>query len=433
MKIRFRRKKLPEWLVLFILAMPFAFFLLMELLHIPSLIKYTLDIAWLVLLFLMLANRTRLPNLQAKKLMGVAGAFFLVSLVGFLLNYQSPLYYLWGLRNNARFFVFFFACICYVDGRSVENYLKFFDVLFWINFPVTLYQFFVMEMAQDYLGGIFGTEKGCNGYMNVFLVIVVTKSILYFMSRKESAWKCLAKCAVALIVAVLSELKVFFLEFLVIAGMIMLMTKFTFRKFGIILLTVVGIVVSAQAVAVLFPDFAGWFSVEGILDISASEEGYTSHDDVNRLTAITYVLTRFLPSLADKLFGIGLGNGDYASFAFLTTPFYLTYGWTNYVWFSTSFLVLETGLIGLVIYIWFFVVMYFSAHKREKTGQGNLQYCQMAKIMTVISIIIVVSNVSMRTEAAYMMYFVLSLPFIRNEGSQRSRRSLSETPIPEEV
>lgn len=43
-------------------------------------------------------------------------------------------------------------------------------------------------------------------------------------------------------------------------------------------------------------------------------------------------------------------------------------------------------------------------------------YCQMGKIMAVMSVIMIFYNGALRTEAGYMMYFVLSLPFIRREN-----------------
>lgn len=413
MKIKYRRKKLPEWLVLFILVMPFVLPLLTEVLRLPSLLKYTLDIAWIILLGYMCIHRLRIPNKQAFTLWKVTLLFFVLTFVGFLFHYQSIVYYLWGLRNNIRFFVFFFACIFFLSQQSIENYLTFFDKVFWLNIPVVLIQYFVLREHQDNIGGIFGTEVGCNGYMNIFLVIVVAKSVLYFVYKKEKLKICLLKCSIALLIAILSELKMFFVELLLIVFLAMFMTQFTFRKIGIAAMCIAGVFVGARLVSFLFPDFSGWFSLEGIMKIISSEKGYTGRNDINRLTAIAYTLRKFLPTTFDKLFGLGLGNCDHATFYFLTTPFYRTYKWTRYFWFSSSFLAVETGLIGLFVYVSFFVSLFFCADKREKTTNSNLLYCQLAKIMSVLCIVMIAYNSSLRAETAYMMYFVLSLPFAR--------------------
>lgn len=420
MIIRFRKKSTAEWLALFVLVMPFMFFLLINLLGLPSLVKYMVDIGWLCLLFLMLMYKGGFPNVQAKTLAKTAGFFFLMTLVGFLLNYQSIFYYLWGLRNNARFFVFFFACILFIRERSVEYYLRFFDVLFWINLPIVIYQYLTMDLAGDFLGGIFGTEKGCNAYMNIFLMVVIAKSMLCYMSRSEKLTVCLLKCAAALLIAILSELKMFILELILIVALASLFTEFSVRKLWIIIAVAAGALFAGRAIAVLFPDFSEWFSLENIFESASAETGYTGQNDLNRLTGAAIALNRFLTSLLDKIFGLGLGNCDYAAFDFLTSPFYLSYGSLNYVWFSSTFLILETGLLGFGLYILFFVVVFFTANKREKTEQGNVLYCRLAKIMALMCLALILYNSSLRSECAFMMYFILALPFIRREQPQGS-------------
>lgn len=424
MKIRIQRKKPPEWLVLYIWIMPFLLPFFLEFLHLPSLIKYTLDAAWLALMFFMVVNRVRIPNTQVKTLAKIVLLLLVITIIGFLRNYQSIMYYLWGFRNNFRFFVFFLACIFYLTQQSAEKCLAFFDAMFWVNLPLVLLQYFVLHKEQDYVGGVFGTMVGCNANMNIFLVIVITKSILYFTSRKESLGMCLLKCGMALVIAVVSELKIFFVELLLIIFMALFMTKFSFRKYGMMIFCIIGVVVGAQLVSVLFPVFKGWFSISGIMEIINSESGYTSKNDINRLTAVAFVVDHFLPTFMDKLIGLGLGNCDYASFPFLTTAFYRAYKRTNYVWFSSAFLALETGFIGLAVYISFFVVLFFGVRKLEKMSKANQIYCQMAKIMAVLSVVMIIYNASMRTEAGYMMYFALSLPFIKQKNTNTKAMSI---------
>ena len=420
MIIKIRKKKQPEWITLFVLVMPFLFFLLMECMYFPSLVKYVIDIGWLLLMFYLLRVKRKLPNAQAVGLLRISGAFFALSFVGFLFHYISGWYYLWGIRNNIRFFVFFFACICFIKEHSVEKYLKFFEQLFWINVPAILFQYFVLGKDQDHLGGIFGTERGCNGYTNIFLLIIVTYTILRYMHAEEKLFPCLLKCAVAMIIAALSELKMFYIEMVAVIALAMIVTKFSFRKVLITLAIVVGILAGIRLLIYVFPMYDDWFSLEKIWKSAASNTGYTSSNDINRITAVSFALKRFLPTNMDKLFGLGMGNCDYASFDFLITPFYRQYGRLNYTWFSSAFLVLETGLVGLVIYCWFFVALFFAAGKRNQERQAPVVYCKMAQILSLMCLVLVVYNSSLRTEAAFMMYFILALPFLpwKTEGKE---------------
>lgn len=415
-EIKFRKKAKLEWTVLFILLMPFLFPLLTEMLPLPDFITYSLDIAWVSLLVGMLNKKRHFITPPVKKLLNICGIFFALTLIGFLLNFQSVFYYLWGLRNNIRFFVYFFACVFFVAVEGIESYLKFFDVVFWVNVPVMLFQFFVLDIKQDYLGGIFGTHKGCNGYTNVLFVIVAVKTLLYCLNNRETLSRCFLKCAVAIFLSALAELKSFYFEFVVIVAMAMCFTKSSYKKFWITIGSVAGVVVGIRILETIFPVFADWFAIDRVWETLTSSKGYTSRNDMNRLTAVSIALERFLPEFYHKLFGLGLGNCDYAGFEFLTTPFYKAYNGLNYMWFSSAFLILETGLVGMGLYIYFFVRIFLSAWKMSREGRGNALYCQMCMICAVMCGFLFVLNASLRAESGFMMFFVLALPFIRSEN-----------------
>ena len=401
---------------------------LIDFLNMPSVIKYTIDIAWFGLLILILMRiKQPIPLDKDIYLFSIiAGLFFFFSLFGFALNYQSVVYYIWGLRNNTRFFVFFIACTLMIKEEWVEGYLDTFDKLLGLNFLIVLYQYFIGGNHGDKLGGIFGETKGCNAYMNIFLLIVLSRSVLRYLHKQEKLSECIFKCIIGLAIAVLSEVKVMIVEFIILVAMASMMMRFTMRKILLVISALVGILLSVRAISVLFPSFDGWFSINGILEILTSESGYTGRNDLNRLTAVPAVLERFLPHLTDKIFGLGLGNCDYATFDFLQTPFYQSHKSLHYYWFSSAFLVLETGLLGFAVYLCLFIAIFVAAHWREKTNQANVVYCQMAKIMALISIITVFYNAALRTEAGYMAFFALALPFVRRrEVTDNQAKELS--------
>ena len=412
MKLVIRKKTTAEWLVLYTLIIPFFFSLLIDLLKLPTLVKYTADMAWLCLFMLILIKQNLRMDGDVRHLLHIAGLFFLTTIVGLVMNYQSILYYLWGLRNNLRFFVFFFACIVFMQGKTAKSMLKFFDRLLWINLPIVLFQYIYMGKEQDNLGGIFGVETGCNAYMNIFLVIVVTRSMLRYLHKEEPLLHCFAKCGVALLIAVLSELKAFFIELLIVVFMSVLITRFSWKKLWIIVGISAGIMIGAQLIGKLFPVFVDWFQWDRIWDTVSSAKGYTAKGDMNRMTAISIALERFLTDGWETLFGLGLGNCDYAAFDFLTTPFYSLYHRLNYNWFSTSFLILETGFVGLTLYCFFFVRLFFVARKEGRKHKDRELYAQMAQILSVVSLLLVIYNASLRVESGYMMFFALALPFV---------------------
>lgn len=421
MTIRIRKRGQAEWLVAYVLLLTVIQSALIDLLNMPSAIKYTIDLAWCALLILMCVNQLAPASKETYTISIIAGLFFLFSLFGFALNYQSVLYYFWGLRNNIRFFVFFMACTVILKEEWIKGYLDIFEKLFWLNFPIVLYQCFIKGNHVDEIGGIFGNTKGCNAYMNIFLLVVLSRSVLRYLHKQEKLNACIVKCLIGLMIAVLSELKIMIVEFVILVAVASMMMRFSMRKILLAISATVGILLSVRAISMLFPSFDGWFSINGIMEILTSESGYTGRNDLNRLTAIPVILERFLPNLTDKIFGLGLGNCDYATFDFLKTPFYQSHKSLHYYWFSSAYLVLETGLLGFGLYLTFFVAVFITAHRREKNNCADTMNCQLSKIMALMSIITVFYNSSLRTEAGYMAFFVLALPFVRRRGLTDNR------------
>lgn len=413
----------PVYLVYVLVFLPFLLGTLNEVLGVPRAVRYLLDVIWCLLLALM-GWKARKTGFGATKMLAAwIAVFFCYTLISYAFHFQSPLYYLWGVRNNFRFYVAFFAFAVFLIPNAVEKILKLFDILFWVNFVVSLVQYFRFDILQDLLGGIFGTEMGVNGYTNLFFIIVIAKSMLFYWNGRESAWLCAAKCAAALTVSAFAELKFFNVAFLLVAGMAVLFTgidwkhlftsRNNWKKLLFLVLCCVGFYVSSVMVEILFPSFENWYQVTEMVEIVTTDTGYTGIGDLNRLTALSQINEYWLTGWGQRLFGLGLGNTDTASFAFLNTPFYQEYGDSHYSWFSYAIMYLECGWIGLLFYFGFFGLVFFAAMMAEKKCQGNARmYCMLTKIAALLCCLISVYNNSLRVESGYMMYLVLALPFV---------------------
>ena len=390
---------------------PFVLAAMLQLLHFPDAVKYTGDVIWLVLLVL-LALRRRGQGKNLQSLLLWVGLFAAYTALVYLVQYQSAFYYLWGLRNNFRFYILFFAAATFLREDGVEGLYRLLDKLFWINFAVTLIQYFFMEVDGDSLGGIFGTETGCNGYTVAFHSIVLTKTVIFYLMGKEATGKCLFECAVALYISALAELKFFFVIFIVIVVLGLVSTKFTWRQLLLIVGGTIGIFLGVTILSVLFSDGLNWFSLDWFYSTAISGKGYTSSGDINRLNAIGQINEYWLTGKWSRIFGMGLGNCDTAGFEIVNTPFFKAYGDMHYTWMSYATMYLECGWIGLIFYFGFFVLVYFKVLKIERScSAGWKGYCRITRIVAVLCLIISVYNSSLRTEAGYMAYFVLAVPF----------------------
>ena len=194
--------------------------------------------------------------------------------------------------------------------------------------------------------------------------------------------------------------------------MAIFLTSFSWRKLAVVFAGAVGIVVGVSVLTLVFPKSADVLKISSLLDIATSEKGYTNSGDLNRLTTIPVITKFFLTTVPEKLFGLGLGNCDTAAYSFLQTPFFTQYSFLNYTWFSTAFVFLETGFTGLIFFFGFFVLIFFLGKKAAREQGADKMYCQIASILAICCVLIAIYNSSLRTEAGYMAYFVLALPFV---------------------
>lgn len=405
-------------MMLFIFFFPAAQAFLTELLPIPDAIKFLCD-GFLVLLLLKLFSQrfTKIDN-YSMPFVVIVGLFFFITLVGYLFNYQSVFYYLWGLRNNIRMFVAFFAFAYLADWEDAKGWIKALDVLFVINFAVVILQYF-SGYGQDYIGGIFGTSKGCNGSLLIFLCIVFAKTILSFMRGEKKMSKCIFVSVASLLVSTLSELKMFFILFILILFMASFMTAHSIKKTLFFALGAVLVVLFGTLLTVLYKDFTDFLSFDSLIK-ALTDTGYATDEDIGRFTALPVISQRFLPGFFRKLFGLGLGNCDSSSLSMFNTPFFESHQTVHYSYFSYAFLFLETGFVGLALYASFFVASFFVSRKLKKLEMADEFACQMSIILSVISLILLVYNSSLRMEIGFMLFFVLALPIISANEQRES-------------
>lgn len=408
--LRIEKRPPAHWFIFWILALPLLWGIVFEGLGLPSMVKYTADVAWVILLGLMIFKPRIVMPKKIIPFVILVICFFLYCLIAYLFNYQSVIYFLWGMRNNFRFYVLFFAVIMFFREIDADKTFEIFDILFWINFSIVLIQYFVLEYKQDYLGGIFGTVTGVNATTIIFMSIVVSRSLLKYMEKSEKLLLCTAKCAASLVIAILAELKFYFVFFIIMLIVSVLMTSFSWRKLFVLIFGAIGAYFAGLLLIELF-GFEGFMSIENIWQL-ATQDHYSSEDTVNRLSAIPSLIRILEPDAGTQLFGMGLGNCDTSAFAICNTTFYQIYGYLRYTFFSCAFLFLEVGYVGLFIYAAFFVLCAALTYKRIKSGRCNTLHGRVALITVILALTLIVYNASLRAEAGYIVYFVLALPFI---------------------
>ena len=131
----------------------------------PGVIAYALDLFNIILFLYVVFSRKifRVINGQHKiSFFGIL-AFILITFLGVLFVDGSMILYIWGFRNLFRFYLFFWVCTLLLDMSDIKEIANIFKRIFNINVVVCTFEL-LMGYKGDYLGGIFGVQKGCNGY-----------------------------------------------------------------------------------------------------------------------------------------------------------------------------------------------------------------------------------------------------------------------------
>ena len=384
---------------------------LRDVIGLPSAITYLTDVI-MVLAFILCFKRIQ-------KSVNIARAhiqFYLIIAIvicmcfGAIANTVKPTLFVWGVRNNLRFFIFFLSCVVLLDKHDVENIFKLLLFFFWANFIITLVQYFALGLRQDYLGGIFGTKQGCNAYTNIFLCLILSYKVSGYFNSKVKLINLIVYIGTVLLIAVFAELKVLYVEFIVIFVIAVFSKRPDLKTTLIVLLGIVGIIFAIWLLSVYDPKTLAFFFDSDQIEYYLSGGGYTNSGDLNRFTAISQIYDMFFAgNWVNTLFGFGLGSCDTSSFVFLQSDFFNQYEYLHYRWFTHAWVFLEQGAIGLILLFLFFISIVVFCIKRRKT---NRFYMIATLLFTVTTIIGLIYNSALEVEACYLIAFMVAVPFI---------------------
>lgn len=383
-------------------------------LKLPTFITYLTDLFLAYALLKCIGKfQNRLNKANAKPFLFIILLMFTATIIGLAVNQSSWLLYIWGLRNNGRFYLFFLCCIVLLDEIDINKIFKMFLVFFWINFGITFFQYVFQDVKGDEAGGIFGNVLGCNAYVNVFLCVVCAYVISNYLTNKIKISVFAAYVMCAFVVAAIAELKIFYVEFLVMLLVAIVAKKPTLKTIGFVIIGILILIAGISVLNRVNPD-----SLAVLLDDDArniylsSEQGYSNMGDLNRFTALAVIWAMFFAgNVFQSLFGFGLGSCDTSSFSFLQSAFYQRYEYLHYRWFSHAWIYLEQGVVGLILCLIFFMgLMLWLVRKKKSILRTDLWFTIFVFVPTCI--IGLIYNCALQLEISYIIAFMCAIPFV---------------------
>lgn len=380
---------------------------------VPNIANYVTDLINILLLFFAVRKYIMdKPKLNIRNIAIVVILMLIVSVFSFILNFSKITLYVWALRNLYRFFAFMFSCIVLLKKEDLKTIFKIFEIVFWLNVILCTYQKFILNLFQDFIAGFFGTISGGNAAMNMLMIIVFSEKAIKFVNKDCSLHNFIFYMTATAYIAAISELKVYYIEMLIIILISVLISRKNIRTFIISIVSVLILILTINILYTLYPGFRNFFNMEEILDYS-SNGGYSNENDLNRFTAIQTLRDKYMEK--NQMFlGIGTGNAEVSQFSAFCSNFYNQYYYLNYNWFSYAFIFLENGYIGLALYMLFFIVNIILMFKFMKKSEQK-EYYILGIILNIISLLLMVYNSSLRGDTAYIWFCALAFPYIYNK------------------
>lgn len=407
------RKLLKKVIIFQIVYIMIVQFLVSEF-HWPSFICYLPDFLNVLLFVFLIIQKNPLNVVRRLKGQVVLNSLYLLSvilLIGCIINFVPIKLTFWAIRNTYRFFIFFIACIFVLDSEDIDFIFKILVSLQIPNFILSIFQFFVQGKEQDFLGGIFGISVGCNASTNVYFCVILIWVIVRYIYKKEKITMVIWISISTLVIAALAELKIFFIEFLVIVVLAILFSKPSIRKYKIMMFSIIGLFVGLYLFQKVFPD-----AYETLINLNKAIEYNTTviwGYNISRIGAFRQINELFFHNnIIKNLFGMGFGNCEYSSIEFLTSEFYKMYGSYHYRWFAHQMWFIECGYLGFSAFVFFFISILIWGKKLKNVMKEKHEYLVFLTIFIIITIPGLWYNAAIRTDIAYLTFFALAAPFV---------------------
>lgn len=394
------------WTTFFMLVCQF----LITDLGLPSIIMIWLDIVVLLGVLLYIRKLGKYVDSTATILCLIVCFFWVISsFIGLVWNGSSPVLYLHALRLSGKYFLLFFISAFSLKKNDILSYFRLLQKFLWLNAIMCTFQYFVGGYRGDHCGGFFGTGN-TNGWMNIYLCIITAYMICSYVYGKCKIKPLLTNCILCAYIAALAEIKFYFFELAIIFILAIVLSKPSTRKIIAGVAGVVLLLMLSQLVDVLWSSSSSdAFTLEGIrYYFSDKAYGYASVGDLGRIGGISRSNDIFFEG-NNSLVGMGLGMCGYG------TSFFSRYGHLHYIWFSYLHVYLEQGWMGIILYVLFFAVIFYSSRKIKKYTEDSsgLTECLtlFAQCIAVVGLILMWYNTTVTNYQAYFLFVAMAFPF----------------------
>lgn len=382
---------------------------LKTILHAPSFIYYFMDLNNIILVINIYLSKRNKATIKKKyiPLICCITLFLIIGVLTSIVNKTKIYLIIWSLRGYLRFFIFFCATICFMKKKYITKIYKSLFPIIILNTLMSIYQY-RLNIFQDLIGGVFGCEFGVNSYSMTFFIIACAYYIDAYINKKETLIKVGISMICIFICVILADLKGFYFIFIIEFLTIMIFNKIKLRNIVISAVILIGAVIVFYACN-SFYDSTNIFDLEYInYYLTKSSYSYTKNS-INRTDGIEIINRLFNFETMEKFFGLGLGSGEFC--AYFESDIFRLYSSTHYFWFLYSWLYLETGYIGIILYCLIHLIMFKQLLTNLKIQRNTSIVLRVGLAILTSFIVLIIYNSSLRTDCSYMLYMMLGIAY----------------------
>lgn len=408
---------------IFIFSAIFGFFL--ELHILPQFVFFITDILILGLL-ISLCNKTNLLNHRIKilGLLPIYKIVFIILIIGLissLLNFVRIDLIIWELRTYFRGIIFFTACIYFLKRKDIHFILNAFQKLLYVNVLLCIFEYYVLGIIGDATGGTFNG----NGGLVLFCLILIPYIIFRYFRYEISLQRFILDFLSIFIIATLAELKIVYYIIILTSIFAIFFTQKNKRITQYLCILPILLVVGSFIIINFFGiEYFNNLYNEEQLNTYVNQEGAYGfiEGSFNRGTAIKQTTKIFFENkpFYHTLIGYGFGSGSTSDLfkGQIATEF----TWTNYFYFATSYILIEQGWIGFILFLLMWTILAWIYFKLSKKIDNSLILsCFFISLLMIINIWY---NATIKGDVVYIIYIFLSLPFIMLKSSSNNKYKL---------
>ena len=392
-------KKLVYFLVFYVLFCGFA----IKNLNASKSILFVIDVVYIVLF---LRGNFRIKAAGLRFPLFILCLILINALIGILLNDGIIGNFLWGIRNQYFSCVLLLASASFLCINDIKKIFKFFFYFQFLNLGCAIYQYTILGYWGDDNNGAFVNGGG----QDIFCGILVTYYLYRYVRHECKLWQFIFILLSSLLIAAIEEEKFIFIETAFIFFYFFLTGKIGLRNVFIALVFFVIMFFSLGTLA----DIGGENSLEILTDKEAFMEYQENAYEFPRIGSSEILEQMFFKEENQYYWGLGLGMCEESStLDFINDDFYRRYGWLNYSWFTFHINFLQTGWVGIVLFLSFFVSILWSNIKNKKRAPQKLKYLyDVSNIIVILCVMTIWYNATLRSYNTLIPFFALSLGMI---------------------